>query len=549
VVAIAVSACGDDPESIETHDTGPPVTRDARVVDARPVEAGFEDAAAADATPVDAADATAVDAGGLDASITDAGPTDAGPTDAGPTDAGPTDAGPTEAGPIHDAASAGDADPAGEDATPADSGAEVDAATQSQDATPADSGAEVDAGSTADSGTIADTGVAAPDAGGLPAAFDEHVIDDTFRHGQAIEVIDIDGDGDLDVVGNISLTDTVRLYLNNGDGTSWTTVPVAANGAIVATESAIADLDGDGDLDVATAGFFQRSSGFTSPGEVTWFEQPNSGVTQAWTEHAITGPNSWGVKVITAGDLTGDGRADLIVGRADRRDGGGAVQGNGVHLLANTGGAFSAAQAIDAALLELEVLRVHDVDGDGVLDVIAASDGSDQVAWYENLRVSGTVDATPSFTKHVIANVDEAGGIDLAQLDGDAELELFVAWADGSGGRISWYDPPADPRQPWTENTIDNGFGGNSDNRVAAGDFNFDGRMDVAVSSSSPTASARIYINDAAMGWTLREIQAGYRGSNIAAGDVDGDGATDVLGSTYNATGNQDFFHWWRPTF
>ena len=54
----------------------------------------------------------------------------------------------------------------------------------------------------------------------------------------------------------------------------------------------------------------------------------------------ITGLTFWGPRYIAAGDLTGDGDPDLIVGALRTQDQNGTERGHGVHWFRNTGGAF-----------------------------------------------------------------------------------------------------------------------------------------------------------------------------------------------------------------
>jgi len=44
--------------------------------------------------------------------------------------------------------------------------------------------------------------------------FQERIVDNSIRHGQQLEVADIDEDGSPDIVAAFSLTDAVHVYLN-----------------------------------------------------------------------------------------------------------------------------------------------------------------------------------------------------------------------------------------------------------------------------------------------------------------------------------------------
>jgi len=138
-----------------------------------------------------------------------------------------------------------------------------------------------------------------------------HVIDDRSRgpiHGHPA---DVDGDGDLDVVMALGMREAlvpasmhqVVWYENEGSpgsGKKWTKHAVGPLPS--AFEAVAVDLDADGDVDiVATA--------WSKGDRVVWFE--NSGDPRgAWTQHVIRSGWNAANQVIVA-DLDGDGRLDL----------------------------------------------------------------------------------------------------------------------------------------------------------------------------------------------------------------------------------------------
>jgi hypothetical protein len=355
--------------------------------------------------------------------------------------------------------------------------------------------------------------------------FTERLIDGTSVHGQSVEIADMDGDGDADVVASFSLTDTVRIYASDGAGTFTEKRPIPSD-TLVAMHAAPGDYDGDGDVDLAAVGLFDRAVGFDAPGEVTWFESPGS-PDGSWTKREITGLTFRYPRTIASGDLTGDGRPDLVVGAVDFNG-----MGNGLYTFTNTGGAFTQAP-IDATLRYVAMVLIADVDGDAALDVLASSYLDGELVWYEN-------DGSGGLAPHPIAARPGAFGLALADMDGDPALE---AVASGDGG-ISWYDPGADPRAPWTEHVVTAAFGAGEGVRIAAADFDGEGSTDVVMTAFA-TGELRGFFGDGAGGFSTSPIANEEGVTWVAAADLDGDARVDLVTSTYNR-GAGDRIVWWK---
>jgi hypothetical protein len=166
------------------------------------------------------------------------------------------------------------------------------------------------------------------------------------------------------------------------------------------------------------------------------------------------------------------------------------------------------------------------------------------VVWFENGRTAGTPSNALTFTRHTVATLNRAHGLLSENLDGDLARELVATYVNGAGGAIVLLDPPADPRNTWAQLPIDDTFGDDLSNLVA-GDFNLDGRIDLAA-QSDVADELRVYYHDANGGWIPQSVRTGYiSASSIGAGDLDGDQRPDVAACTFNF-GAADDVSWFR---
>jgi hypothetical protein len=166
-------------------------------------------------------------------------------------------------------------------------------------------------------------------AGQTPAAWKKHAVD-FGKGGAQMHALDVDGDGDADVVTSIeghgyglSWFEQVR----NGDAVTFVEhaiLPRQADQMLHGVQFsqphavAIVDIDGDGLQDIVTGKRFwaHGPKGDPDPGGTPylyWFKLHRKDGSVSWTPHEIDVSSGVGTQ-LAVGDLNGDRRPDLVVG-------------------------------------------------------------------------------------------------------------------------------------------------------------------------------------------------------------------------------------------
>ena len=279
-------------------------------------------------------------------------------------------------------------------------------------------------------------------------------IDSNADGARGVYAADMDGDGDVDIVSASWLDDTIAWYENDGAADpSWTAADIDTNSR-GAQSVYVADMDGDGDLDIVSALYFDST--------IAWYE--NDGAADpSWTAADIN-TSLGGARDVQVADLDGDGDPDIVaIGYND----------DVIAWYENDGAAdpsWTASQiAIDNAGQPTSVY-VGDMDGDGDIDVLTTSQNY-TLTWYEN---DGA--ANPSWTAANIAtNLGHPFNAHAADMDGDGDLDIILA--DTFKRPVVWYenDGAADPS--WTTSTID--YNMTQLYAVYAADMDDDGDLDI----------------------------------------------------------------------
>jgi len=254
-----------------------------------------------------------------------------------------------------------------------------------------------------------------------------HVVAEGF-HNQTAIAADFTGDGKVDVISNDIETRKTWLFA----APDWK--PVLLHEGVSVIHSEVMDVDGDGDIDFIGARY--------SPGLIFWLEQPTDALKTPWPYHVIDDMDKGGVNGIHGlilGDVDKDGRLDLIGNSAQPK---GAFPDSLAwfriprdprqmwerYIFANR----------DAPGLS-HYLGFGDVNGDGRPDIGSAAkvaEGGNWFAWWEQ-----PANPRGPWRKHVIATGQEgATNIHIADLNGDRRADFFASRGHGRG--VVWYEAP-----------------------------------------------------------------------------------------------------------
>ena len=275
----------------------------------------------------------------------------------------------------------------------------------------------------------------------------------------SMAVGDFNGDGKLDLAVANSGSNNVSVFLGKGDGTFQSAVDYAADAS--PTWIAAGDFNGDGKLDLAVANRLSNDvSVFLGKGDGTFEPALNTVVAGAPFALAV-------------GDFNGDGKLDLFAATF-------AAQAVSV-LLGNGDGTFQPVASYAAGGAVSAV--VGDFNGDGKLDVALGIIPSGNMGPTNVSVLLGNGDGTfqPAVDYSVGSNAYVSSVlVGMEDLNGDGKLDLTVAIYGGEDIFSLLLNKGDGTFQPAV-----NFPAGSEPVAMAPGDFNNDGRLDMAVGNGS----------------------------------------------------------------
>src|SRR5262245_1264478 len=414
-------------------------------------------------------------------------------------------------------------------------------------------------------------------ASGLDTTSTFTVSSSVHTYGQAVGAAgDVNGDGYADLIvgapeaegtgaacsgGSFLGVGRVDVYYGSASGLNasnvWTLLGCMwtnTGGQLGAGVGTAGDVNGDGFDDIVVGAPLDRSSGpirgaiWVIYGSASGLPVGANGfgtLTGASKRQPGTDPTGFGFTVITAGDVDGDGYADVAAGASgDDTFGADAglvrvYRGGSTGL---TGGEYWTLHgSAPGAFLGAWLAPAGDVNGDGLPDLLVGEANQVLIA-----QSSGT--ATPSMLPPIAVVSTQRGIATAGDLDGDGLSEVVIgdgAYTNGeaSEGRIAVFagrgdGPEATP--VWApETALDNpNFGWSV---ASAGDVNGDGIDDVLVGAptfvngaDADAGVALLYFGSSSglggIGWAAFGSAGDQLGIAVsAAGDVNGDGFADIV--------------------
>jgi hypothetical protein len=324
----------------------------------------------------------------------------------------------------------------------------------------------------------------------------------------SVYAIDLDGDGDMDVL-SASWSSNLAWYENTDGLGNFGPQQIITTNAITTTWVYATDIDGDGDMDVLSSSYNDNT--------IAWYENTD-GLGNFGAQQIIT-TNADGAMNVYSTDIDGDGDMDVL--SASWVDGKIAWYENTDGL-----GNFGTQQIITTNAPSAQSVYATDIDGDGDMDVLSASASDSKIAWYENTDGLGNFGAQQIIT----TNAGWASSVYATDIDGDGDMDVLSASA--SDHKIAWYEN-TDGLGNFGAQQIITTNAGNAQS-VYATDLDGDGDMDVLSASAGDFRIAWYENTDGQGSFGAQQIITinAQQALSVYATDIDGDGDMDVLSAS-----------------
>jgi hypothetical protein len=301
-------------------------------------------------------------------------------------------------------------------------------------------------------------------------------------------VADFNGDGKPDL-----LTTDGTLNLGKGDGTFTLGANVCGTSGLQVV--AVADFNGDGKPDVLEqdTGMYLTLQVLLGNGDGT-FRTAARGTTSG----SYSG-------FLAAGDLNGDGRADVVT-LVD------TISSSTLFVyLGNGDGTFKSGVSYDLGPTQALTLSIGDFNGDDKADIAVSATGQEMVLLGNG---NGTFQ-----TARISAGVSYPDDAAIGDFNGDGKLDLVVDGAVLLGNGDGTF-----------QSVLKAGFAG----QMAVGDFNGDGKLDLVAQTQIFLGNGDGTFSDTGHAYLVQSY------SNTVIADFNGDGKLDIAAGNVVLLGNGD---------
>ncbi len=328
--------------------------------------------------------------------------------------------------------------------------------------------------------------------------------------------------GVKDLAGNPIKPASISFNTDPGRFGAAVALPPPTADSSVGGASAIADLDGDGRVDIATSAqrYDSTQGGWVS--EVRTYLQQADGSLLPGPTAAL--PPNYSVTFLAIADVDGDGRKELVVGEG----------GNGVQIFRRDANGAWVSSAVIAATASAR-MRVADLNGDGRPDLVVFGNGSTGINGYVEVWLNLPGGWTLNDRQVVSGGTMVAEDLAIGDLNGDGRPDIVFSGSNLSGGitaaaglLVQGSDGHFSAAPQWLDAGNDIGRG------LAIADFNGDGRLDLAMFKGY-FGPILFYTQDASGSLTnaaSTQLATTASGALLAV-DINGDGLLDLVYDSY----------------